>query len=88
MSVPVLAAKSALLRSVIQTVFPGMFMAPHVVGEALKGSILSAKVFEMLGYDVYPSSDALRSDITQSVKLNDKELLLAYTQEVYRALQP
>ncbi len=65
--------------------FQGMFMAPHVVGEALKGSMLSAKVFEMLGYDVYPSSDALRSDITQSVKLNDKELLLAYTRGIQSA---
>ncbi len=65
--------------------FQGLFMAPHVVGEALKGSILSAKVFEMLGYDVYPSSDAFRSDITQSIKLNDEELLLAYTRGIQSA---
>jgi cystathionine beta-lyase family protein involved in aluminum resistance len=65
--------------------FQGLFMAPHVVGEALKGSILSAKAFEMLGYDVYPSSDAFRSDITQSIKLNDKDLLLAYTRGIQSA---
>ena len=68
-----------------RTFFQGLFIAPHVVGEALKGSILSARVFEMLGYDVYPSSDAFRSDITQSIKLNDEELLLAYTRGIQSA---
>ena len=56
--------------------FQGLFMAPHVVGEALKGSILSAKVFEMLGFDVFPTSNAPRYDITQSIRLNDEKLLL------------
>ena len=65
--------------------FQGLFMAPHVVGEALKGSVLSAKVFEMLGYEVYPASNTFRSDITQSIKLNDKELLLAYTHGIQKA---
>ena len=51
--------------------FQGLFMGPHVVGEALKGSILSAKVFEMLGYEVFPTWNAQRSDITQSIKLGD-----------------
>lgn len=65
--------------------FQGLFMAPHVVCEAFKGSILSAKVFEMLGYDVYPASDAPRCDITQSIRLNDEKLLLAYTRGIQKA---
>ena len=65
--------------------FQGLFMAPHVVGEALKGSILSAKVFEMLGFDVYPASDAPRCDITQSIRLNNEKLLLAYMRGIQKA---
>jgi cystathionine beta-lyase family protein involved in aluminum resistance len=65
--------------------FQGLFLAPHVVGEALKGSILSAKVFEMLGYEVYPTSDAPRYDITQSIRLGDEQLLLAYTRGIQKA---
>ena len=65
--------------------FQGLFMAPHIVCEALKGSILSAKVFEMLGYDVYPASDAPRCDITQSIRLNEEQLLLAYTRGIQKA---
>ena len=65
--------------------FQGLFMAPHVVGEALKGSILSAKVFETLGYKVCPLHDDKRSDITQSIMLDDEELLLAYTRGIQKA---
>ena len=65
--------------------FQGLFYAPHVVGEALKGSILSAKVFEMLGYKTFPAHNDKRSDITQSIMLNDKELLLAYTRGIQKA---
>lgn len=65
--------------------FQGLFMAPHVVGEAIKGSILTAKVFEMLGYEVFPASGAKRYDITQSIRLNDEQLLLAYTRGIQKA---
>lgn len=65
--------------------FQGLFMAPHTVGESLKGSVLTAKVFESLGFDVYPGHGDHRSDITQSVRLNNKELLLAYTKGIQKA---
>lgn len=65
--------------------FQGLFMAPHVVGEALKGSILCAKVFETLGYKVFPAHNDTRSDITQSIMLGDEKLLLAYTKGIQKA---
>lgn len=65
--------------------FQGLFMAPHTVGQALKGSVLFAKVFEMLGYKVFPAHDDKRSDITQSIMLNDEQLLLAYTRGIQKA---
>jgi cystathionine beta-lyase family protein involved in aluminum resistance len=39
----------------------------------------------MLGYEVYPASDAPRCDITQSIRLNDEKLLLAYTRGIQKA---
>ncbi len=65
--------------------FQGLFMAPHTVGQALKGSVLFAKVFEMLGYNVFPAHDEKRSDITQSIMLNGEQLLLAYTRGIQKA---
>lgn len=82
---PGLGAEVGSYEAPYRSFFQGLFMAPHVVGEALKGSILSAKVFEMLDYDVYPVHDAPRSDITQSIRLEDEALLLAYTKGIQKA---
>ena len=65
--------------------YQGLFMAPHVVGQAMKGSILFAKVFEEIGFDVCPAFDDFRSDITQSILLGDEMLLLAYTRGIQKA---
>ena len=35
-------------------IFQGLFMAPSIVSEAVKGAVLAAKVFEDIGFDTYP----------------------------------
>lgn len=65
--------------------FQGLYYAPHVVGQALKGSVLCAKVFATLGYAVFPEADAHRSDITQSIRLGSEKMLLAYTRGIQKA---
>ena len=82
---PGLGSEIGSYEASYRSFFQGLFMAPHVVGEALKGSILSAKVFEMLSYEVFPDSSTLRSDITQSIRLGDEQLLLAYTRGIQKA---
>ena len=39
----------------------------------------------MLGYKVFPASGDKRSDITQSIMLEDEQLLLAYTRGIQKA---
>ncbi len=82
---PGLGAEIGSYEATYRPFFQGLFMAPHTVAEALKGSILSAKVFETLGYKVYPQYNAQRSDITQSIMLGDEKLLLAYTKGIQKA---
>ena len=54
----------------------GVFMAPHVVSEALKGAVFAAALFEKLGYDVSPKYHEKRSDIIQGIRfLNDKAMV-------------
>jgi len=57
--------------------FQGLFLAPHVVSEALKGATLAARLFHDLGYPVDPAWDAPRTDIIQAVKLGSAEKLVA-----------
>ena len=61
-------------------IFMGLFHAPHVTGEALKTAIFTAAVFEEMGYWVSPTSTEKRADIIQSIKLGDREKLIAFCQ--------
>ncbi len=58
--------------------FQGFFMAPHIVGEALKAALFAAALFEELGFAVNPKFDEYRSDIVQAVKFEDPEILLSF----------
>ncbi len=53
--------------------FQGLFMAPHVVLQALKGAVYTAAVGELLGYEVYPSVNEDRHDLIQAVNLHNPE---------------
>lgn len=65
--------------------YQGIFMAPHIVGEALKGAILGARLFQELDYEVAPLWDSKRTDIIQSIKFEDKEQLITFCQSIQAA---
>lgn len=58
--------------------FQGLFLAPQMVGEAMKGNHLVAHVFQELGYPVNPLPEAPRRDVIQAVKLGSAEKLVAF----------
>ncbi|HHY82804.1 MAG TPA: hypothetical protein GX505_09025 [Clostridiales bacterium] len=65
--------------------YQGLFLAPHTVGEALKGAILAGKIFDKLGYRTFPHWSEYRSDIIQSIEFNTSEELIAFCQAVQSA---
>lgn len=58
--------------------FQGLFLAPQMVGEAMKGNHLVAHVFQELGYPVNPLPEEPRRDVIQAVKLGSAEKLVAF----------
>lgn len=56
----------------------GIFMAPHVVAECLKGAVFAAKMFELSGLSTSPSSDEVRGDIVQTITFNDDKKLVDF----------
>ena len=58
--------------------FQGLFLAPHVVSQALKGALFAAGIFENLGYTTYPRISDERGDIIQAVELGTAEKLVAF----------
>ncbi len=62
----------------------GLFMAPHVVAESLKGAVYCALFMQKLGFLVSPLMEEKRSDIIQAVMFNDKDLLIAFCQGIQK----
>ncbi len=55
--------------------FQGLFMAPSVVCDSVKGAVLAAKIFDEIGYDSYPKFDEPRTDIIQNIIFGAEEPL-------------
>lgn len=62
--------------------FQGLFLAPQMVGEALKGNHLTAHVFQQLGYPVNPLPMAPRRDVIQAIQLGKPEKLIAFCRAI------
>ena len=57
-----------------RTLFQGLFMAPGVVGESVKGAELVAEVMQnQLGYPTNPAPSLHRTDIIQAVQLGSRD---------------
>ncbi len=62
--------------------YQGLFMAPHVVANALKGSMLMGQVFHDLGFDTMPKPGTKCNDIIRSIKFETKEQLIDFCRAV------
>ncbi|WNZ45609.1 methionine gamma-lyase family protein [Leptolyngbya boryana CZ1] len=64
--------------------FQGLFLAPQMVGEAMKGNHLTAYVFDKLGYPVNPAPMAPRRDVIQAIKLGSPEKIIAFCRAIQK----
>ena len=68
-------------------IFQGLFLAPHVVAQALKGAVFAAGIFEGLGCRTFPRFTDARSDIIQAIVLGDAERMKAFARAI-QAMSP
>ncbi|NLV92853.1 MAG: hypothetical protein GX030_10760 [Firmicutes bacterium] len=68
-----------------RTLLQGIFLAPHVTAQAVKGAILMAAAMEKLGFAVSPTWDEARSDIVQAIRFESPEPLIAFCQGIQQA---
>jgi cystathionine beta-lyase family protein involved in aluminum resistance len=62
--------------------YQGLFLAPQMVGEALKGNYLMAKTLSDLGYRVKPTVDAPQRDVIQAIELRHPDKLIAFCRAI------
>jgi cystathionine beta-lyase family protein involved in aluminum resistance len=69
-------------RSFIQ----GLFLAPLVIEQTLRGLDFAAALFEELGYPVDPKPGAIRTDIVQAIRLGSADRLISFSQALQTAM--
>lgn len=84
LTVPGIGGECGASLTDLRQVFQGLFIAPHIVVEAMKTAIFTARIFEKLGYDVYPKYDVKRGDIIQAIKLNTSDELINFCKEIQK----
>ena len=87
MTAPSIGGEVGSYAFTYQYYYEGLFLAPHVVKEALKGSLLFGKVFSKIGYDTSPAPDEIPGDIIRAIRFGDREKLIGFIQTV-QAVSP
>lgn len=85
MTSPGIGGECGLTFGQTRTMFQGLFLAPKTVNGAVKGAVLCAKAFELLGYEVCPKAEDTRSDIIEAVKLGSPEAVVAFCEGIQAA---
>ncbi|HAK58481.1 MAG TPA: hypothetical protein DCP06_05825 [Lachnospiraceae bacterium] len=67
------------------SLYQGLYMAPTVVGSALKSAIFAANMYDRLGFEASPGPDEERHDIIQAVRLGNAERVIAFCQGIQKA---
>ncbi|NLY45247.1 MAG: hypothetical protein GX053_04565 [Tissierella sp.] len=82
---PGLGKDTGLTFGTTRATLQGLFLAPHIVSEAVKGALLVAAVYKSLGFEIVPELDDKRSDIIQGVKLLNKERVSEFCKGIQAA---
>ncbi|NGP44050.1 hypothetical protein G4V62_03450 [Bacillaceae bacterium SIJ1] len=62
--------------------YQGLFLAPHTVGQALKGAVFTAGLFSELDLKTWPSWRDERSDLIQTVEFPDASSMISFCQSI------
>ncbi|MCM3587244.1 methionine gamma-lyase family protein [Mesobacillus maritimus] len=82
MTSPGIGAEAGASLYALQEMYQGFFMAPHIVGQALKGAVFTAAMLERCGMNSSPKWNADRTDLIQSVQFDDRDKMVAFCQAI------
>lgn len=70
---------------ILPAFYQGLFLAPTVTANALKGAVFAARLYEKLGFSVIPGSQETRHDIIQAITLGTPEGIQAFCRGIQSA---
>ncbi|MEM9567721.1 MAG: methionine gamma-lyase family protein [Cyanobacteria bacterium P01_E01_bin.34] len=84
LTAPGIGRKGGATLDLNRLLFQGLFMAPQVVGEAVKIAHLGAATFKEMGYAVSPQPGAARTDVIQAIQLGTAEKVQAFCRAIQK----
>ena len=87
LTAPGIGSEGGAMFNQHRLMFQGLFMAPSVVCDAVKGAVLASKIFEDIGYDTYPKYNEKRTDIIQNIIFGSPEPLEEFCRTI-QSLSP
>ncbi len=87
LTAPGVGSEAGAMLNQHRLIFQGLFMAPSIVADVIKGMTLAAKVFEDMGFVSSPKYDDKRTDIIQIITFNAPEPLIEFCKTV-QSLSP
>ncbi|PRR81343.1 aminotransferase class I/II-fold pyridoxal phosphate-dependent enzyme [Clostridium vincentii] len=78
LTIPGIGGECGATFGLMRTLFQGLFLAPHVSMEAVKGAIFCSRIMELAGFEVLPKFDDKRSDIIQAIKFGKEDLVVDF----------
>lgn len=82
LTAPGIGSEGGAMFNQHRLIFQGLFMAPSVVCDAVKGAVLAAKIFNEIGYDSAPKYFEKRTDIIQNITFGSAEPLEYFCQTI------
>lgn len=85
LTAPGIGGEVGAMLGTTRSIYQGLYMAPTIVGQAVKGSIYAAAMFELAGFNSKPAWQEKRTDLIQAVSFKDEHQLIAFVQGIQRA---
>lgn len=82
LTAPGIGSEGGAMLNQLRLIFQGLFMAPSIVSDAVKGAVLAAKVFEDIGYVSTPKYSERRTDLIQTIEFGQPEPLEAFCRTI------
>lgn len=87
LTAPGIGSEGGAMFNQHRLMFQGLFMAPSVVSDAVKGAVLASKIFDEIGYDSSPKYNEKRTDIIQNITFGAPEPLEEFCRTI-QSLSP
>ncbi|MCD9021012.1 methionine gamma-lyase family protein [Cohnella sp. NL03-T5] len=85
MTAPGIGGEVGAMLGTTRSIYQGLFLAPLLVGQAVKGSVFAASVFAKLGFETHPSWNGPRTDLIQAIRFTGAEPLIHFVQSIQKA---